>query len=207
MLRQVYAFRLKSRCGTSMHAWSAYAQRCIYLRSRFQRHQFLSVTTLIVHVANLRTLARSTKGQWLAFARKCTRRRHALSQIFIACVPPEYDNSSMQIMLWSFARKMWKRVGARRYFRQWKCILDIRAEQRLRAMRHCNAHVSSKYGSYAGRASALAAYYYTSEKVISSLSLRQKRRTMCAITLGNSLVLLFIDCVRKGKERKGPKEV
>ena len=114
MLRQVYAFRLKSRCGTSMHAWSAYAQRCIYLRSRFRRaHQFLSVTTLIVHVANLRTLARSTKGQWLAFARKCTRRRHALSQIFIACVPPEYDNSSMQIMLWSFARKMWKRVGAK----------------------------------------------------------------------------------------------
>ncbi len=167
-LIQVYQYRLKRMCGKAMHAWSAHAKNCKRVRKTFRRaHKILSATGLIIHVANLREIARVTKQHWLSFAESCTRRRLALTKIFIACIPPSYDNSSMQIMLWSFAKKMWKRVGARRYFRQWKRILGIRAKQLLRAVRHCNSHASTKYGSPCGRGVALAKFFYTCEKVIS----------------------------------------
>ena len=72
----------------------------------------------------------------------------------------------------------------------------------MRAMRHCNAHVSSKYGSYAGRASALAAYYYTSEKVISSPEPAPEEAYDVRYNFGK-LPSAFIHWIAYAKEKKG----
>ena len=69
-------------------------------------------------------------------------------------------------------------------------------------MRHCNAHVSSKYGSYAGRASALAAYYYTSEKVISSPEPAPEEAYDVRYNFGK-LPSAFIHWIAYAKEKKG----